>query len=63
MPREKDWNLRAAGLIHEAEMFAEALRLIAYGMGGLGYTNGPSGVTANANEISKRLAELKKLVS
>jgi hypothetical protein len=64
MPREsaRDRELRAAGLIHEAEMFAEALRLVAYGMGALGYTNGPSGVTANANEISKRLAALKSLL-
>ena len=58
MPREKDWNLRAAGLIREAEQFADALRLASLGLDILGYKGG--GVTACANEISRRLAELNK---
>ena len=55
-------TLRALGLIDEAERFADALRLIALGMTGLGYTQGTDGVTANAVEISKRLASLKALL-
>ena len=54
-------NLRAAGLIHEAEMFADGLRLIALGMTVLQIKQG-SGVTACAVEISKRLAALNALL-
>jgi hypothetical protein len=53
-------NLRVAGLIREAEMFASALQMIALGMTVLEIEQG-DGVTANAVEISKRLAKLKKL--
>jgi hypothetical protein len=54
-------NLRAIGLIDEAEHFADALRLIGLGLSTLGLeTHGPA-VGANASEISKRLDELKKL--
>jgi hypothetical protein len=62
MPGPRTENLRALGLIREAEMLADALRLIAYGMGALGYTQGPDGVTANANEITKRLEALKAIL-
>jgi hypothetical protein len=54
-------NLRAAGLIDEAENFAAALRLIALGLSALGYDGGA--VAANASEISKRLDALKLLVT
>ena len=54
-------NLRAAGLIREAEMFADGLRLISLGLDALGYGGG--GVTACANEISKRLDALKALLA
>jgi hypothetical protein len=56
--RPPERNLRALGLIHEAEQFADGLRLIALGMTMLEIKQG-GGVTACANEISKRLAELK----
>jgi hypothetical protein len=54
-------NLRAAGLIDEAENFAAALRLIGLGLSTLGYDGGAVG--ANALEISKRLDALKSLVT
>jgi hypothetical protein len=54
-------SLRVLGLIREAEMFASALRMIALGMTVLEIKQG-DGVTANANEISKRLDELKRLL-
>jgi hypothetical protein len=63
MPREKlvSDSLRAAGLIREAEMFASSLRLIALGMSVLEISEGGA-VTANANEISRRLESLKTLL-
>jgi hypothetical protein len=51
-------NLRAIGLIDEAENLAVALRLIALGLSTLGYEGGA--ITVNASEISKRLSALKK---
>ena len=45
-------NLRARGLIHEAEQFADGLRLIALGMTVLEIKQS-GGVTACAVEISK----------
>jgi hypothetical protein len=51
-------NLRTLGLIREAEQFADGLRLISLGLDALGYKGG--GVTASANEISKRLVEIGK---
>lgn len=64
MPRRKPAlraDLRAFGLIHEAEQFADGLRLIALGMTVLEIKQG-GGVTACANEISKRLDTLKALL-
>lgn len=54
-------DLRAIGLIDEAERFASALQMIALGMDALGIKQG-DGVTANAVEISKRLASLKAML-
>jgi hypothetical protein len=52
-------NLRAIGLIDEAENFADALRLIGLGLSTLGLeAHGPA-VGANASEITKRLEALK----
>ena len=53
-------NLRAIGLIDEAENFAAALRLIGLGLSTLGYEGGA--LAANASEISKRLDGLKSLL-
>jgi hypothetical protein len=64
MPRGKPAlraDLRAFGLIHEMEQFADGLRLISLGMTVLEIKQG-SGVTACANEISKRLDALKALL-
>ncbi len=54
-------NLRALGLIDEAEKFADGLRLIALGFLVLEIKQG-SGVTACANEISKRLDALRGIL-
>jgi hypothetical protein len=53
-------NLRAIGLIDEAENFAAALRLIGLGLNTLGHNGGA--VAANASEIAYRLEALKKLL-
>jgi hypothetical protein len=58
-PPEK--NLRALGLIHEAEQFADGLRLIALGFAVMEMKQG-GGVTACANEISKRLDALRTML-
>jgi hypothetical protein len=59
--RPRESNLRALGLIHEMEMFADGLRLIALGMTVLEIKQG-SGVTACANEITRRLNALRTLL-
>ena len=51
-------NLRAKGLIREAEQYVDALRLASLGLDMLCYKGG--GVTACANGISERLTALKK---
>jgi hypothetical protein len=55
-------NLRAIGLIDEAENFATALRLIGLGVSTLGRDNDGGAIAANASEISKRLGALKSLL-
>jgi hypothetical protein len=54
-------NLRAAGLLDEAENFAAALRLIGLGVSTLGHEHGGA-IAANASEISKRLDAIKSLL-
>jgi hypothetical protein len=64
MPRAKsppEANLHALGLVHEAEQFADGLRLIALGMATLEIKEG-GGVTACAVEISKRLDALRAIL-
>ena len=53
-------NLRALGLIREAEQYADALRLASLGLHTLGYKGGA--VTASANAISERLQALKVIL-
>jgi hypothetical protein len=65
MPREKHAphrNLRALGLIREAENFAAALRLISLGMIDMIPPEHGGAITTNAVEISKRLESLKALL-
>jgi hypothetical protein len=59
--RPRESNLRALGLIHEAEMFADGLRMIALGMDAMEFRHA-GGVTACANEIAKRLEAIKALL-
>lgn len=65
MPRAKHAphrNLRAAGLIREAENFAAALRLISLGLINMIPPEHGGAITVNAVEISKRLDALKALL-
>jgi hypothetical protein len=65
MPRAKRAprvNLRAIGLIDEAENFADALRLMGLGLSELRHEHHGAAVGANASEISKRLDALRSLL-
>jgi len=64
MPRAKsppEANLRALGLIHEAEQFADGLRLISLGLAAMEIKQG-GGITACAGEISKRLDAVRTIL-
>ncbi|MBV8754659.1 MAG: hypothetical protein JO328_17505 [Hyphomicrobiales bacterium] len=58
MATKPEPDLRVLGLIHEAQMFVQGLRMIALGFLVMEFKHG-SGVTACANEIEKRLEAIK----